>query len=61
MPMWSFQTASACGPWVRCILARYEVPFRPNMHIRCIAYVINLVVQALLIGIDEGVVPEKEN
>jgi hypothetical protein len=31
------------------------------MHIRCIAYVISLVVQALLFGIDEGYDPEKED
>jgi hypothetical protein len=46
---------------VRCILAGYGVPFRPNMHIRCIAYVISLVVQALLFGIDKGDDPEKED
>jgi heme exporter protein D len=32
----------------RCLLARYNIPFTPDMHIRCIAHVVNLVVQAIL-------------
>jgi hypothetical protein len=45
----------------RCLLARYDIPFTPDMHIRCIAHVINLVVQAFLFGIDEGDDPELDD
>lgn len=45
----------------RCLLARYGIPFTEDMHIRCIAHVINLVVQAFLHAIDEAVDPEVED
>jgi len=37
-----------------CLLACYNIPWTPDMHIWCIAHVINLVVQAFLHGIDEA-------
>ena len=45
----------------RCLLSRYGIPFTPDMHIRCIAHVINLVVQAFLFGINEGDDPEMDD
>lgn len=42
----------------RCLLARYSIPFTPDMHIRCIAHVINLIVQAFLAGMDEADDPD---
>lgn len=42
----------------RCLLARYNIPWTPDMHIRCIAHVINLIVQAFLYGMDEADDPD---
>jgi len=42
----------------RCILARYGIPYTPDMHIRCIAHVINLIVQAFLAALDEADNPD---
>ena len=42
----------------RCLLQRYNIPFTPDMHIRCIAHVINLIVQAFLAGMDEADDPD---
>ena len=61
MDFFKLRLLRTIGLGVRCILAHYGVPFRPNMHIRSIAYVISLVVQALLFGIDEADDPEKED
>jgi hypothetical protein len=44
----------------RVLLAeRYGVPFTPDMHIRCIAHIVNLVVQAILFKLDEAEDPDK--
>ncbi|KAF4612503.1 hypothetical protein D9613_012755 [Agrocybe pediades] len=45
----------------RLLLARYGIPFTPDMHIRCIAHVINLVVQSFLHALDEAADPETED
>lgn len=45
----------------RCLLARYGIVYTPDMHIRCLAHIINLVVQAFLFGIEEGDDPDKED
>ncbi|KAF4611808.1 hypothetical protein D9613_004630 [Agrocybe pediades] len=45
----------------RCVLARHGIPHTPDMHIRCIAHVINLVVQDFLHKIDEAEDPDKED
>ena len=37
----------------RCLLARYGIPENKDAHIRCIAHVINLIVQAFLHGLEE--------
>ena len=42
----------------RCLLTRYGIPESSNMHIRCIAHVINLVVQDFLAGMDEADDPD---
>ncbi|KAF9552914.1 hypothetical protein CPC08DRAFT_646303, partial [Agrocybe pediades] len=42
-------------------LARHGIPHTPDMHIRCIAHVINLVVQDFLHKIDEAEDPDKED
>jgi len=38
----------------QCLLNRYNIPWMPDMHIRCIAHIVNLVVQAILHSIDEA-------
>ena len=38
----------------RCLLARYGIPWNPDMQIRCIAHIVNLIVQAILHGVDEA-------
>ncbi|KAJ3501122.1 hypothetical protein NMY22_g19033 [Coprinellus aureogranulatus] len=38
----------------RWILSLYNVPEKPDSHIRCLAHVINLVVQAILAGLGEA-------
>lgn len=43
----------------RFILTRYGIPWTPDMHIRCIAHVVNLVVQAFLAAIDEADDPDE--
>jgi hypothetical protein len=40
------------------MLARYGIPYTPDMHIRCIAHVVNLVVQAFLAAMDEADDPD---
>jgi len=42
----------------RCLLERYDIPPTDDMHIRCIAHVINLVVQAFLAALDEAPDPD---
>ncbi|KAF8161992.1 ribonuclease H-like domain-containing protein, partial [Pholiota molesta] len=39
-------------------LAQYDIPFTPDMHIRCFAHIINLIVQAFLHAIDEAEDPD---
>lgn len=39
---------------VACILlAKYEIPQLPNLHIHCICHIVNLVVQAILATLGE--------
>ncbi|KAF8347489.1 hypothetical protein F5887DRAFT_882038, partial [Amanita rubescens] len=45
----------------RILETRYGVAYSPDMHIRCIAHVINLVVQAFLHQLDEAEHPDKED
>ena len=40
------------------ILQKYNVPYTPDMHIRCIAHVVNLIVQAFLAAMDEADSPD---
>jgi hypothetical protein len=40
------------------VLAKYGVSYTPDMHIRCIAHVVNLVVQAVLAALDEADDPD---
>ena len=42
----------------RCLLACYGIPYTPDEHIRCIAHVINLVIQDFLAAIDEADDPD---
>ena len=42
----------------RCLLARYGIAYTPDMQVRCIAHVLNLVVQAFLYGMDEALDPD---
>jgi hypothetical protein len=42
----------------RCLLARYGIAFQPDCHIRCIAHIVNLVVQALLSTLEEADDPD---
>ena len=37
----------------RILLAKYGIPQSPNLHIRCICHVVNLVVQAILATLGE--------
>ncbi|KAJ2920184.1 hypothetical protein MD484_g20, partial [Candolleomyces efflorescens] len=43
-----FQTAA------RYLLSLYNIPENPDRHIRCLAHVINLVVQAMMAALDEA-------
>lgn len=43
----------------RCLLTRYGIPESDDIHIRCIAHVINLMVQAFLVGMDEAEDPDE--
>jgi hypothetical protein len=38
----------------QCLLQHYSIPFMPDTHIRCIAHVINLIMQAFLAGMDKA-------
>jgi hypothetical protein len=40
------------------ILQKYNVPYTPDMHIWCIAHVVNLIIQAFLAAIDEADSPD---
>ena len=42
----------------RCLLARYRIVYTPDMQVRCIAHVLNLIVQAFLYGMDEALNPD---
>jgi hypothetical protein len=42
----------------KIILQKYNVPYTPDMHIRCIAHVVNLIVQAFLAAMDEADSPD---
>ena len=42
----------------RCLLARYKIAYTPDMQVRCIAHVLNLVVQAFLYRMDEALNPD---
>lgn len=45
----------------RCLLARYDIPYTPDRHIRCLAHVINLIVQSFLHEIDEADDPSEND
>jgi hypothetical protein len=40
-------------------LARYGIPPSPNLHIRCVCHVVNLVVQAILAALGEADNPDE--
>lgn len=42
----------------RCLLAWYNIPESPNLHVRCICHVVNLVVQSILHSIGEAENPD---
>ena len=44
-----------------CLLAHYGIAYTPDMQVRCIAHVLNLVVQAFLYGMDEALNPDDIN
>ena len=41
------------------LLAKYRIPQSPNLHIRCICHVVNLVVQAILATLGKADDPDK--
>jgi hypothetical protein len=43
------------------LLTRYGIPKTSDMHIRCFAHVVNLVVQAFLYALDEAESPDQED
>lgn len=43
----------------RIRLARYGIPPSPNLHIRCVCHVVNLVVQAILAALGEADDPDE--
>jgi hypothetical protein len=43
------------------ILQKYNIPYTPDMHIQCIAHVVNLIVQAFLAAMDEADSPDDIN
>ena len=42
----------------RILLAKYGIPPSPNLHIRCMCHVVNLVVQAILAALGEADDPD---
>jgi len=42
----------------RILLAKYGIPPSPNLHIRCVCHVVNLVVQAILAALGEADNPD---
>ena len=42
----------------RILLAKYGIPVSPNLHIRCVCHVVNLVVQAILATLGEADDPD---
>lgn len=43
----------------RILLAKYGIPPSPNLHIRCMCHIVNLVVQAILAALGEADDPDK--
>lgn len=43
----------------RILLAKYGIPQSPNLHIRCVCHVVNLVVQAILAALGEADDPDE--
>lgn len=43
------------------LLTRYGIPKTSDMHIRCFAHVVNLVVQAFLYALDKAESPDQED
>ena len=43
----------------RILLAKYGIPPSPNLHIRCVCHVVNLVVQAILAALGEADDPDE--